>query len=110
MKGRFENVLARYGQTVTVTLRQSGEPAEVRAFVQPVLKEQLEPPVAVTALGAASEQRWRYLGQGGLTLHPGDQVALGEMRFTVQEARPVYWRDEVAYYWALLRPAREAAA
>ena len=49
MKGRFENVLARYGQTVTVTLRQSGETEEVRAFVQPILKEQLEPPMAVSA-------------------------------------------------------------
>lgn len=98
--------MARFGQTVTIT-RRGQEPRETRAFLQPDLKRREALPVAVTPLGAVSAQRWMYLGS--LELAPGDRAAWGGLRLAVQEARAVGWQDEILYYWAVLRPEKEAA-
>ena len=109
MKRQFDEILARFGQSAAVTRAASGESETGRAFVEPILAKREDAPVAATALGAVSEQRWLYLGRGDVPLFPGDRVTCGGAKLTVQEARPVYWEDEIAYVWALLRPEREAA-
>ena len=109
MKARFEKLLARYGQSITVTDRRTGEAAAGKAFVQPVLKRREEVPVAVTALGGVSEERWLYLGSAGMALSPGDTVETGGMAFAVQEVRTVWWKDDALYRWAMLRRKKEAA-
>lgn len=109
MRLRLERAMERYGQTVTLIPRSGGEVLEVRAFLQPVLKEQTEPPVAVTPLGPVSEQRWRYIGPAGTGILVGDRMRCGEMRLTVQEVRAVYWQDEILYRQAVLRREKEAA-
>lgn len=109
MKTRFESLLGRYGQSVAITSRRTGKTIQARAFVQPILRRREDIPIAATALGAVSGQRWLYLGSGALPLSPGDLAECGAAALTVQEARPVYWQDEIAYYWALLRPKKEAA-
>lgn len=109
MRARLEQIIERYGQTVTLTPRNGDEVQEIRAFVQPVLKKNAEPPVAVTPLGPVCEQRWLYIGQAGTPVSAGDRVTLHEMRLAVQESKLVYWRDEALYQQAILRREREAA-
>ena len=99
----------RYGQAVTLFPRCGGEALEIRAFLQPLLKEREDLPVAVTPLGPVSEQRWLYIGRSGVKILAGDQMTCGEMRLVVQEVRAVYWLDEVLYRRAILRWKKEDA-
>ena len=102
--------MARYGQSVILTRRETGASLAVRAFVQPVRRQREDLPVAATPLGAVSRQRWLYIGSGRQEISPGDRAACGAERLVVQEARPVRWGDEVLYYWAVLRQERRNAA
>ena len=54
--------MARYGQSVILTRRETGASLAVRAFVQPVRRQREDLPVAATPLGAVSRQRWLYIG------------------------------------------------
>lgn len=99
----------RYGQTVTLVPRRGGEALEIRAFLQPLLKNRDDPPAAVTPLGPVSEQRWLYIGRAEVEILAGDQMTCGEVQLTVQEAQAVYWRNEALYRRAILRRKKEAA-
>ena len=109
MRARLERIMERYGQAVELVPRDGGDVREVRAFVQPLLKEQAEPPVAVTPLGPVCEERWLYIGPAGTAVSAGDQVGCGGERFAAQESRFVYWQDEILYRRAVLRRKKEAA-
>jgi len=109
MKARLERSMDRYGQTVTLVSRNSNETQEIRAFLQPILKEQVEPPVAVTPLGPVSEHRWLYIGKAGVEVKVGDRMSCGGTQLVVQEAQPVYWQEDVLYQRAILRREKEAA-
>lgn len=109
MKELFQQLLDRYGQSLTLTRTETGESLAVRAFLQPLLKERQEPPVTPTPLGAVCDQRWLYLGSGDVPLSPGDRVDWEALSLTVQEAQPLYLGDSLVYYRAVLRRRKEAA-
>lgn len=109
MKARLERAMERYGQTVTLVPRDGSETQEVRAFLQPILKEQAEPPVAVTPLGPVCEHRWLYIGKAGVEIKVGDRMSCGGTQLVVQESQPVYWQDNVLYRRAILRREKESA-
>lgn len=101
--------MARYGQSAAVTSSRSGEIRELRAFVQPVRRTREDWALSASPLGAASRQRWLYIGRGDLPLAPGDALTCRGRVFTVQEAQVVDWLDGPLYCRAILRPGREAA-
>ena len=105
MTGSFDQLLSRYGQSVTLTPRASGDPISLRA----VLRQQEALPFSPSPLGAVSTKQWLYLGSGRQPLSAGDAVDTPELSLIVQEARAVLWRDQVVYRWALLRQRKEAA-
>ena len=109
MSGPFDNLLSRYGQSITLTPASTGEGKALRAFVQPILRREEGLPLAPSPLGAVSTERWLYLGSGGQPLSPGDQVDTGNLSLTVQEARTIFWQDRPFYQWAILRRRKEAA-
>ncbi len=108
MRSRFEALLRRFGQAVTLE-GPDGQPRRSRAFIQPALREREDIPAHLSPLGAVSRDRWLYLGPAGEALAPGDRVDAGQLLLTVQECRPVLWRDEPLYLWAVLRRRKEAA-
>ena len=95
MRAAVEQILRRYGQAVTVRRRLSGETVSGRAFLQPIRRLHQDAPVSATPLGGVCQALWLYLGG---------------RRFTVQEARRIYWRDQVLYCRAVLRTKKEASA
>lgn len=109
MKARLEEMMRAYGQTVTLISRKSGEELAFAAFLQPVLKEREEPPVAVTPLGAVNGQRWLYIGPAGQEIQPGDRMRFDVLCLVVQETEAVYFRGETLYRRAILRREKEDA-
>lgn len=109
MRARLEQIMDRYGQTVTLFPRRGGEALETRAFLQPLLKGRDEPPVAVTPLGPVSSQRWLCIGRAGVEVLPGDRMTYGELELTVQEVQTVSWRSEALYRRSILRRTKEEA-
>lgn len=108
MRAAVEQILRRYGQAVTVRRRLSGEAVPGRAFLQPIRRLHQDAPAAVTPLGGVCQELWLYLGAEGVA--PGDTVEQDGGFFTVQEARRIYWRDQVLYCRAVLRRKKEASA
>ena len=109
MRERLEGIMASCGQTVTLIPRESDEEWELSAFLQPVLKQREDLPVAATPLGAVNGQRWLYVGPAARTLSPGDRIRFDGLRLTVQEAETVYFRSEPLYSRAVLRQEKERA-
>ena len=105
MTGRWERILSRYGQNITLH-RQDGEEGTVcRAFLQPVMEKsadffQRQP----TPLGLVRQDRWICLGGPEMNLDQlGDgYIAWGDLTFTVRSAQPVYLGDKLVYWWGLL--------
>ena len=105
MRERFEAVLRRYGQRVTVL--PSGR--EGWALIQPVLERRTAH--SHTPLGAADQRRWTYIGSGEVPLAVGARLVWAGRQFQVREAAEVLWLDErPLYWWALLAREKEAAA
>lgn len=105
MTGRWEQILEKYGQTVTVYPADGGAGAQYRAFLQPVREQgaeffQRQP----TPLGLARQDKWICLGGPDMALDEldGGYIAWGELTFTVRSAQPVYLGEELVYWWGLL--------
>lgn len=104
MERWFEEVLARYGQMVTV--RRGEEALETRAFFQPVAQRQEAAPFTVTALGNVDDRLWLYLGT--LAVESGDTVTWNDQDFRVRSSRPYYVGQVLSHWWAMLEAEREA--
>ena len=107
MKQVLSEAFARCGMSVSVL--HGEETTETKAVLQLVKRENGEEPFSVTALGAVSEQCWRYLGPANVEIAMGDFVQYGEKRYVVRAAGLFYVGEEIAYYWAMLHPKEEEA-
>ena len=101
----MEEVLARYGQSVTLEGAAGGE--TVRAFLQPVTERSEEVPDTVTPIGWVDGRLWLYLGR--TAVEEGDILLWNGGRFRVRSSRPYYVGETQVYWWASLEQAREAA-
>ena len=92
MTGSFDQLLSRYGQSVTLTPRGSGDPISLQAFLQPVLRQQEALPFSPSPLGAVSTKQWLYLGSGRLPLSaaaaPSSAAAVPPVEAVSVEAFP----------------------
>ena len=109
MKEKLEEIMRTHGQEISLVRRQDGEETSVLAFLQPLLKEQTEPPVTVTPLGAVNDQRWLYIGPAAREFEPGDELRFNGEHFVAQEAMMICFRREALYFRAVLRQKKEAA-
>lgn len=101
----IREILARYGQMIT--LRLSDGDASTRAFLQPMTERKEQVPDIMTEIGIIDQRLWLYLGKTVVT--PGDQILWNDMTFRVRSSRPYYMGENLAYWWASLEQAREAA-
>lgn len=100
----FEEVLDRYGQSVT--MRRGEETVEAQAFFQPVTQQQEGAPFTVTALGTVDDRLWLYLGMQAVEC--GDTVIWNGKNFRVRSSRPYYVGTVLSHWWAMLEAEREA--
>lgn len=107
MRARLEGMMKAYGQQLTLIRRDSGETAEVRAFLQPLLKQNERLPVTATPLGAVDDRRWLYVGPAALELKPGDEIRFRKEHFVAQEAMIVCFQQSALYDRAVLRRKKE---
>ena len=107
MKKALNEAFACCGMSVSVL--HGGKVTQTKAFLQLVKKENGDEPFSVTALGAADERCWRYLGPADVAIAMGDEVQHGEKRYVVRAAGPFFVGEEIAYYWAMLHPKEEEA-
>ncbi len=101
MTERFDRILKKYGQTVSV----NGWAA--RAFFQPAREREKAAPFEVSSLGTVDDRRWTYLGRAELKL--GDRVEFQGQAYTVRSCESARLGDEIVYWWASLSAEREAA-
>lgn len=102
MRQALGEAFARYGRAAEI--RRGEETQETRAFLQPMLREGEDEPLAATPLGAKEEQRWRYLGPAEAEVRMGDRVICGERMFVALRAQAFYAGEEILYHWAVLAP------
>ena len=95
----FEQALLRYGQTVTVF--HEGVGVEVRAFLQEKLEKREEPPRSIHPLGEVDRRRWVYIGPAEQEIAFGETLTVDGKDYMVRRVEPVYYMEEVAYYWAM---------
>lgn len=98
-----EQILARYGQEVTV--ERGGTAETVRAFLQPVTERSEDGPEP-SAIGRLDGRLWLYLGRAAL--EAGDTVCWDGRRFRVRSGRPHYIGGRLSHWRAVLERAREA--
>lgn len=99
MDGEWQAILARYGQSVTVSPSPEEESVTLRAMLQPMLErgEQIAP----SPLGGRREDRFLYLGPRDTPLRAGESlVECGGTTYRVQAAHLVGEH----HWWAVLRP------
>jgi len=105
MAEEWKNILAQYGQQVTLR-RESGETA-VRAFFQPV--EEKSPGNQPTPLGVAPLGKWLYLGPAEESLEDVRELSWADRSFRVLRCRTYCIGDETAYWWAVAEELDEVS-
>ena len=103
MKTVWEQILARYGQDLT--MEPGGQ--TVQAFFQPLAEKSEQVPDEMTGIGWLDGRLWLYLGQ--TALEEGEALAWEATRFRVRSCRPYYIGNALSHYWAALEQEREAA-
>lgn len=104
----FGPIARRFGQRVTLHT-QEGD-VEAKAFVQP-LRESGEGQwqEAPTPIGPRSRERYRYLGEPGVSLEEvgvGGKVTWMGMELEVQACQPMYVGNVLTHWWGILRRIR----
>ncbi len=107
IKERLDEAFERWGLACTV--RHGGTETAARAFIQPLTRETGDEPFTATALGAADEHCWRYLGPADTEIAMGDEVACREREYIVRDAAECYAGERIAYRWAVLHEKEKPA-
>lgn len=99
----FEEILARYGQDVTVSYSDGRPQAAARAFLQPVVERREDWRQTVpTALGIVRRDRFLYLGEPRVSLEGGEALIWKGRRFWIQTLQPIYIGKNLSHWWAVV--------
>ena len=102
MTGWVEEILRRYGQTVTLV--RGEDRVQAKAFLQP-LRERDEAVPETADIGWLDGRRWLYLGREAL--ETGDRVLWKGEGFRVRSGRAHYVGNTLCHWRAVLERARE---
>jgi hypothetical protein len=105
MTERVEEILSRYGQTVSIC--RGTESVSARAFVQLTGETGHAAPYQVTTLGTMDDRTWRILTRQDL--QDGDTVVWNGGEYTVETCWPVYLGEKLSHWQGIMTRRREAA-
>lgn len=105
MTAWIEEILSRYGQTVTLEIKEGRH--AVQAFLRPVRERREMVPGTVTEIGWVDGRLWLYLGRE--EIGPGDTVEWNGMALQVRSSRPYYIGGTPSHWQASLERRWEAA-
>lgn len=101
----FGQILARYGQDVTVRYGDGRPERAARAFLQAIVERRedwrQEMP---TPLGIVRRDRFLYLGEPGVELTGCEELEWNGKRFRVQAAEAIYVGEKLSHWWAVAVP------
>ena len=98
----FEEILARYGQDVTVCYSDGRPEGVARAFLQPVVDRREDWRQTVpTVLGIARRDRFLYPGEPGVSREGGEALVWKGRRFWIQSLQPIYVGEHLSHWWAV---------
>lgn len=104
----FGQILARYGQDVTVRYGDGRPERAARAFLQPIVERRedwrQEMP---TPLGIVRRGRFLYLGEPGVELTGCEELEWNGEQFRVQAVEAIYVGGRLSHWWAVAVPEGE---
>lgn len=105
----FGQILARYGQDVTVRYEDGRPETAARAFLQAVVERREDWRQELpTPLGTIRRDRFLYLGEPGVTLTGCESLLWNGQRFRLRSAQPIYVGKKLSHWWAVAEAEDEA--
>ena len=100
MQRMVSRILKQYGSAVT--LQKSDGSYEVRAFFQPVRSKSWQYLEGnYSPLGEVPRGQYVYIGPANKVVAFGDTLEVGGKDYMVRRVEPVYYGENVAYYWGM---------
>ena len=100
MQRMVSKILDAYG--TAMTLNRGGTEYAVRAFFQPVRSKSWQYLEGnYSPLGEIPRGQYVYIGPAEQEISFGETLAVDGKDYMVRRVEPVYYGEEVAYYWAM---------
>ena len=100
MKLKIAKILEAYG--VQIVLKTQVATLTFRGFFQPVRSKSWQYLEGnYSPLGEVPRGQYVYIGPGSLHLKVGDTLLVGKGSYMVRRLEPVYYGEEIAYYWGM---------
>lgn len=99
MQQMIGKILNTYGVSIT---RKAAEEVTYRGFFQPVRSKSWQYLEGnYSPLGEVPRGQYVYIGPAEQLLEVGDTLEVGGKDYMVRRVEPVYYAEEVAYYWGM---------
>ena len=99
MQQMIGKILNTYGVSVT---RKTEEPVTYRGFFQPVRSKSWQYLEGnYSPLGEVPRGQYVYIGPADKIVAFGDTLEVGGKDYMVRRLEPVYYGEEIAYYWGM---------
>ena len=99
MQQMIGKILNTYGVSI---LRKTAEEAAYRGFFQPVRSKSWQYLEGnYSPLGEVPRGQYVYIGPAEQRLTVGETLEVGGKDYMVRRVEPVYYGEEVAYYWGM---------
>ena len=100
MQEKIGKILQTYG--VGMVLKGESGDVTFRGFFQPVRSKSWQYLEGnYSPLGEVPRGQYVYIGPVEPVLQTGNTLAVGQKDYMVRRIEPVYYADEIAYYWGM---------
>ena len=98
MQQKIGKILAAYGVSIT----RKAKKITYRGFFQPVRSKSWQYLEGnFSPLGEVPRGQYVYIGPADQLLNVGETLEVGSRDYMVRRLEPVYYGEEIAYYWGM---------
>ena len=99
MQQKIDKILLTYGVTIK---RKSAGDITYKGFFQPVRSKSWQYLEGnYSPLGEVLRGQYVYIGPAGQQVQTGETLEVGEKDYMLRRVEPVYYGEEIAYYWGM---------